>query len=171
MRHCSTKNITYELSHELSNDLSIRILVNIAKISNMVGDKTLCLIFLPEIRLWYHWSKMTQKRVSKFSRPLRFCFISWHCFINFVRPCLSNHFFCNSSQSPANSNFSLLILLYLQSLAETCNENITCALYTKVLSLTVFCKHCFSCLIYRSKTVVRKLSTLVGGVFPIELSL
>ena len=109
----------------------------------MVGDKTLCLIFLPEIRLWYHWSKMTQKRVSKFSRPPRFCFISWHCFINFVRPCLSNHFFCNSSQSPANSNFSLLILLYLQSLAETCNENITCALYTKVLSLTVFCKQFF----------------------------
>ena len=36
---------------------------------------------------WHQWLKITQKQISKFSKTIKFCLISWNCFLNFVRDC------------------------------------------------------------------------------------
>ena len=92
--------------------------------------------------------------------------------------------FCNSSQSPPNVNImisfvsskpfvthpSLLqtsilwCLLSLQSLSQTFNANVMWAPCAKVVTERVFCKHRFSYW-FRSKSVIRKLSTSVEACF------
>ena len=100
----------------------------------------------------------------KLSRPVEFCLFSWHCFINFVRDCLSKYL----TRPSLLQTSGLWSLLHLQSLSQSFNVNITWAHCIKVLNWTFFVNTIFP-VWFMSKSVIRKLSTL-AGVFSIELS-
>ena len=65
----------------------LRKLGNIGSITKMVRDRAQYLVFLTQIKVWYQWSKIMQKQISKFFCPVQFCLISSHRFINFVCDC------------------------------------------------------------------------------------
>ena len=83
-KHC-TRVVSRFAERLKTHDL--RKLGNIGNTIKMVGGRALYPVFLPQTKIWYQWSKITQKRISKFSCPVQFYLISWHCFINFVHDC------------------------------------------------------------------------------------
>ena len=109
-----------------------------------------------------------QKQKSKLCGPVQFYLIFLLFFINFVHKCLVNDVLRVICPSPLQTSI-FWPLLYLQSFSQTFNLNIKLAHCRKVLNWTVFCNTIVR-VWFRSKSVIRKLSILVGGVFPVEPS-
>ena len=80
-------NLKYELSHELPNDLRLRILGNIGEIANQGGDIAQCPAPFPKIKLWQWQLKITQKQIRNFSCSVQFYWISLFCSRYFVWDC------------------------------------------------------------------------------------
>ena len=76
-----------ELPYELSNDLRLRKLGSIQKISNLGGHIAQCLASLQELRTFQQQLKNTQKQIPNFSSPLQFYWIIPFCSKYFVREC------------------------------------------------------------------------------------
>ena len=81
----SIANLVYKLPHELPNDLRLRTLGYIRKISNLSRDTAQCPVSLTEIKLWQQKSKSTQKQISNFSFPVQFYQIYLFCPNNLPR--------------------------------------------------------------------------------------
>ena len=49
---------------------------NIGNMTKMAGGRAQYPVFLPQIEIWYYWSKITQKQISKFSCPFLLNFLT-----------------------------------------------------------------------------------------------
>ena len=102
----TTTSLVYGFSHELPNNLRLRILGN----KEILGKSLIWFekgqVSLPEIKLWNSNQKSRHNQISKFSSPVKFYWISLFCFNYFVQDILSKKILAlNWTESPANLNF------------------------------------------------------------------
>ena len=72
-KHCM--RVASRIAEQLKTQ-DFRKLGKIGNITKVLGDRAQYPVFLPQIKIWYQWSKITQKQISNISCPVQFCLIS-----------------------------------------------------------------------------------------------